>query len=160
MCCKLLIIPELDKPYNTWCTHCTSHSSCGIYETRPERCRDFMCYFLTSDLAEHWRPNKCRMIITANEERLLIMVDPARPDAWRKEPYFGNIRHWSTQTQVHVMVGTTTFVVFPDHVDDIGDVTEEHKILTLTEPTPDGPRQRAIRIHVSEIADYIKPSAN
>ena len=88
------------------------------------------------------------------------MVDPARPDAWRKEPYFGNIRHWSTQTQVHVMVGTTTFVVFPDHVDDIGDVTEEHKILTLTEPTPDGPRQRAIRIHVSEIADYIKPSAN
>jgi hypothetical protein len=160
MCCKIPIIPELNKPYNTWCTHCGNHASCSIYDTRPQRCRDFMCHFLTSDLSEAWRPSKCRMILSAREDRLVIMVDPARPDSWRKEPHASLIHRWAGQTQVHVMVGSSTFVVFPDHVDDVGEVTDEHKIVTITEPIANGMRQRAIRVHQSEMAAYMPPAPN
>jgi len=111
MCCKIPIIPELDKPFNQWCRHCTNHKNCSIYEARPQRCRDFFCHFMLSDLDEAWRPSKSRMVITNHADHVLVMVDPARPDAWRKDPYITNLRHWATQTQVHVLVGTTTYIV-------------------------------------------------
>jgi hypothetical protein len=151
MCCKLLVIPELDKPYNTWCTHCTNHTNCSIYDTRPQRCRDFYCHFMLSDLGEEWRPSKSRMVVTAHPDRMLVMVDPARPDAWRKAPYTTNIQHWATQAQVHVLVGKTTYVVFPDHIDDLGEVTDDHQIMTITEMTPNGPRARAERVLKSDM---------
>ena len=146
MCCKLLEIPELDKPYNQWCTHCTGYASCGIYETRPQRCRDYNCYFLASTLGEEWRPSKCRMIVSTFPDRLLVMVDPARADAWRKEPYLTTIRHWATQIMVYVKVSNTTYAVFPDHTDDLGEVTDEHQILITEEMTPTGPRRKATRV--------------
>lgn len=155
MCCKLPIIPELDKPYNVWCTHCASHSSCAIYDARPQRCRDFHCYFVASDLEEHWRPSKSRLMIATHPDRVLVMVDPARPDAWRKEPYASTIRNWSNEHTVYVMVAKTTYAIFPDHVDDLGEVTDDHQILTFTEQTPDGPRKRAERVLKSEVASRL-----
>ncbi|MES2984016.1 MAG: hypothetical protein V4735_02380 [Pseudomonadota bacterium] len=155
MCCKIPIIPELDKPYNTWCTHCSNHTNCSIYDTRPQRCRDFFCHFMTSTLSEEWRPSKCRLIVTAHPDRVLVMVDPARPDAWRKEPYFSNITHWSTQTSVYVMLGAVTYAVFPDHVDALGEVTDDHHIMVLEEPGPHGPRKRAVRILKSEAPAHL-----
>lgn len=151
MCCKILLIPELDKPFNTWCKHCNNHSNCSIYETRPQRCRDFVCYFLISDLGEEWRPSKCRMVVTTHTDRLLVMVDPARPDAWRKEPYMSTITHWSTQITVYVMVAKTTYAVFPDHVDNLGEVTDDHQIMTMEETMPHGLHRRAVRILKSDV---------
>lgn len=152
MCCKITEIPELQKPHNTWCQHCVDYRSCGIYETRPQRCRDFFCYFMLSDLGEAWRPSKCRMMVTAHSDRILVMVDPARPDAWRKEPYLTGIRHWATQTNVYVMVAQNTYAVFPDHVDDLGEVTDDHQIMILEEQTAQGPRRRAQRVLKSEVS--------
>ena len=160
MCCKIPLIPELEKPYNTWCTHCVDRASCGIYETRPERCRDYFCYFMTSTLGEEWRPSKCRMIVSEYPDRLLVMVDPARPDAWRKEPYATTLRRWSGQISVYVMLGTTTYAIFPDHVDDLGEVTDDHHIMIMQEQTAQGMRKRAVRILKSEApADIARPSA-
>lgn len=28
--CKVMKVRELDKPANTWCTHCTIDAGCGI----------------------------------------------------------------------------------------------------------------------------------
>lgn len=151
MCCKLLEIPELEKPYNAWCTHCLDKASCSIHATRPQRCRDFYCYFLGSKLGEEWRPSKCRFILTTHEDRMLIMVDPARPDSWRKEPYFSFIRNWAAQTNVYAMVGTKTYAIFPDHVDDLGEVTDDHQIMITEEMTASGPRRKAIRVLKSEV---------
>ena len=111
---------------------------------------------MRSDLGEEWRPSKSRLMVTAHDDRILVMVDPARPDAWRKEPFFSGIRHWSTQIQVHVMVGKNTSIVFPDHIDDLGEVTEDHQIMTLTEQTPAGPRQRAERVLKSEVGSRLQ----
>jgi len=156
MCCKLPEIPPLNKPYNSWCSHCSTRTTCDIYETRPHMCRDFQCYFTLSDLGEEWRPNKCRFIISFQGETMVIAVDPSRPDIWRKPPYFDNITHWSTQITVHVLVGPTTYVVFPDHVDDVGEVTDAHQIMTLHEPTPGGIRKRAVRVLKSEVPADMK----
>ena len=147
MCCKLPVIPELNKPYNTWCQHCTTRTSCDIHPTRPDRCRDYHCHFLLSDLSEEWRPSHCRFMVSVLSDKILIFVDPSRPDSWRKEPYFGNIKHWSSQVPVHVKINSTTYVVFPDHVDDVGEVTEDHLIAVIDE----GGRKRAVRIHKSEV---------
>ncbi len=146
LCCKIPVIPELNKPYNTWCTHCIDKTSCSIHQSRPQRCRDFNCYFLGSALGEEWRPSKCRMILAAHPDRMVIMVDPARPDAWRKEPYYGFILNWAAQTTVYAMVGSKTYAVFPDHIDDLGEVTDEHQILITEEITPNGPRRCAQRV--------------
>lgn len=151
MCCKIPIIPELDKPYNTWCQHCLDRASCSIHDTRPQRCRDFNCYFLGSTLPEEWRPSKCRMIVATQPDRQLIMVDPARPDSWRKEPFFSTIRHWSTQIPTYVMVSATTYAIFPDHIDDLGEITDDHQIMITEELTPNGPRRKAIRVLKSEV---------
>lgn len=150
MCCKLPVIPELNKPYNAWCQHCGNHQHCDIYDTRPQRCRDFFCHFMLSTLGEEWRPNKCRLMLSVADNRMRVMVDPARPDAWRKEPYFSAIRHWSTQGEVHVMVGKITHVVFPDHIDNVGEITDDHQILILETSTAQGVHRRAERILKSE----------
>jgi uncharacterized protein len=39
LCCKLLAIPEIEKPAGQWCKHCTKTRGCDVYETRPEPCR-------------------------------------------------------------------------------------------------------------------------
>lgn len=151
MCCKLTIIPELEKPFNTWCQHCSTRSGCDAYETRPQRCREYNCYFVMSDLPEEWRPNKSRIMITPMEGKILAVIDPSRPDAWRKEPYLTTLKNWANQVEVHVMVNEKTYAVFPDHIDDLGEVTEDHQILTFSEATANGPRRRSIRALKSEV---------
>ena len=146
LCCKIPTIPELNKPYNTWCTYCSDHTHCGIYETRPQRCRDFNCYFLGSTLGEEWRPSICHMVITTLPDRQLVMVDPAHPEVWRGEPYITTLRHWATQIMVYAMVGPLTYAVFPDHTDALGEVTDDHQILITEEMTLHGPRKKAVRV--------------
>ena len=151
LCCKLFEIPPLNKPYNTWCSHCSSHARCDIYATRPAMCRDFQCYFTRSDLGEAWRPNRSGFIITVQSGILVIAVDPAHPDSWRQPEYFPTISHWATQISVHVLLNGETWVVFPDHIDHLGVVDDDHMIMTLTELTPNGPRKRAETVHKSHV---------
>ena len=153
MCCKIPEIPVLDKPYNTWCSHCSTRTSCDIHASRPQMCRDYHCHFMLSDLPEEWRPSKSRILLSFTPGKMVVAVDPARPDAWRKEPYFSNITHWSSQVDVHVLIGPKTYVVFPDHVDDVGEITADHQIMTLEESTPQGRTRRAVRSHKSEVPE-------
>jgi len=51
---------------------------------------------------------------------LYVIVDPSRPDAWRREPYFSQLKVWalnnlrSRQMRLYVNVGRHTFLVLPD----------------------------------------------
>ena len=66
---------------------------CTIYETRPTECRDVYCACLTSlALGPEWRPNKCKMFVRYEGNLVAIHVDPSDPAAWRREPFFQQIK--------------------------------------------------------------------
>jgi len=119
MCCKMLSVAELDKPPLSWCTLCDAKTGCTAYAQRPAECRDFYCgYLLDAALDERWKPANAKLIVTfedhANE--ILIHVDPDRPDAWRREPFYSQICRWAraavrTRGKVIVWQGNTKIVI-------------------------------------------------
>ncbi|MDP3067597.1 MAG: hypothetical protein Q8M72_02885, partial [Methylocystis sp.] len=42
-CCKVLEIEEFKKPAGKLCEHCALTGGCGVYDTRPDVCRDYYC---------------------------------------------------------------------------------------------------------------------
>jgi hypothetical protein len=84
-CCTILAVPELKKPPWTPCVHCTG-TGCSIHDApaMPSACKDFECGYLTSGLPERFRPDRCHIMITGEEEALqahFLHVDPAYPFA-------------------------------------------------------------------------------
>lgn len=127
MCCKLLKIDDLQKPASQWCVHCSTRQGCDAYETRPRQCRQFFCHFLeNAKLGEEWRPSKSRILLMGKDggHTLLAVVDPTRPDAWKREPYFTNLKHWGTLLRVVVNVGRHQWVIHPDHIQDLGEMPD------------------------------------
>ncbi|WGM39398.1 YkgJ family cysteine cluster protein [Caulobacter sp. NIBR1757] len=128
LCCTVLDIPELSKAAGTPCRHLGA--GCGIYPDRPSSCRVFTCGWLAIEaLGEAWRPDIAGFLIRDERDRghLCIDVDPARPDAWRAEPYMSQIRAWSRMVEertgcVLVYAGPETLVVFPEDVIALGPV--------------------------------------
>jgi hypothetical protein len=122
LCCKLLSVAELDKEPLDWCPHCTSRTNCSIYAARPTECRQFFCqYLLDERLGPHWKPTRSKMVVSWEEyaNTLVIHTDPARPDAWRREPYLSDIRRWAHAAamrgqQMVVWVGDSKIVLVPD----------------------------------------------
>lgn len=83
-CCHALAIEELDKPGFQKCAYVQSGNGCagcGIYDARPDCCRDFQCLWLQGHLAEDDRPDKLGVIFTTTGHPdlgtipLLIEVD-------------------------------------------------------------------------------------
>jgi len=122
MCCKLLRVEELGTPPLSWCPHCVATSGCGIYADRPTECRQFYCeYLLDGALGEHWKPSRCKMVVVMEDyaNELVIHTDPARPHAWRREPYYSDIRRWARAAagkgvQVVVWEDDCKLVIAPD----------------------------------------------
>jgi hypothetical protein len=152
LCCKLLGIAELEKPRATWCTHCEVKAGCKIHGAHPAECRDFYCGYLTNAaLDERWAPTRSKMVLAYDEvhaPRLSVHVDPARPDAWRKEPYYSQIKRWAVAAaqqrgQVIVWQGRSTVAVLPDRDKDLGEVRPDQFIITSARQGP--PRHHARR---------------
>lgn len=61
-CCEVFHIPVLNKPQNTLCKDCTGFG-CGIYDSRPQTCKDYQCIYIRSDMPEELRPDKCGVIL-------------------------------------------------------------------------------------------------
>jgi len=63
VCCTALPITEFAKPAGVTCQHCTA-AGCGIYETRYDICRSFLCgWLLLPGLDESWRPDRSGILI-------------------------------------------------------------------------------------------------
>ena len=62
-CCTVLAIAELQKPARWACSH-VACDRCGIYERRPQSCRDFNCVWLRGAIAgdESLRPDKLGLL--------------------------------------------------------------------------------------------------
>src|SRR5262249_18009872 len=148
LCCKVFRIPTLDKPQGKWCPHCAIGAGCNIYERRPDECRGFLCgYLCEPGLDERWKPSVARFFLSTlpGVDRLVIHVDPQRPDAWRREPYYSSIKQWATEavevgSQVCVFVGMHGWVILPDRDVDLGICTPDELTITTRERTFKGVR--------------------
>jgi hypothetical protein len=155
-----MVIDELNKPGGTWCSQCAIGQGCRIYDSRPQACRDFLCGYLfwEDNLGDHWFPAQSKMVIASEYDgtRLSIYVDPARPDAWRKAPYYNEIKGWAQSTelrearadafQVFVCIGAQRIVILPDRDVDLGIVGDDEVIVTARVETPQGPRSEIIKM--------------
>lgn len=118
MCCKALGIPELHKPMGVWCPHVLKGRGCGIYEQRPQPCRLFECLWLTTDLPDYWKPDRSKMVVVGEETGTLVsvLVDAGYSDAWRKQPYYDDIKGFARQGRWRVQVLTERqgWIIFPE----------------------------------------------
>lgn len=138
LCCKLLGVAAIDKKTGQWCVQFRKGGGgCGIYADRPQACHDFVCLWLTSErLDEAWKPNRARFVMFTEQDgrRLNVVVDPAEPLAWRREPYYGRIKAMSSRSEdgheLVVSVGDRRFVIFPHEDVDLGIINPDHKIVS------------------------------
>lgn len=148
MCCKVLAIPELEKPLQTWCSNCNIGSGCTIYDERPEPCRVFYCqYRRDPGLGEEWAPSKSKMVVDSEveNERLAIYVDESRKRAWREKPYYAQIMSWATalyRRGMHLLVweGRDAIIVLPDREIPLGKVGPNRALRIQKQNTPQGVR--------------------
>src|SRR5262245_3163205 len=102
LCCRLLSIPEINKPRDVWCHHCHPGRGCRIYEQRPDVCRGYKCLWLIdSEFDDRWFPAKAKIIVDVSIENgkafLRFTVDPHHPNRWREEPYYSTIKKYALQ---------------------------------------------------------------
>jgi hypothetical protein len=92
MCCKTMSVWEIEKPNNVWCKHVRNHSSCAIYETRPNSCRSFDCLWLRGIGSDAMRPDRSRVVMVEASDSeapdapkgFAAILDPTRPLAWQE----------------------------------------------------------------------------
>ena len=160
MCCKIFGIPELDKPRHEWCGHCEIGKGCKIYEARPQSCRDFVCGWLVdASVPEHWKPSKSRMVLTTEDDgrRLVINVDTGRLDAWKKAPYYAEIKRMAaaiarSRGQLILWQGRNAIAILPDRDKPLGPIAPGQIIVTTERDGPGGGELDVEVMSVEELA--------
>ena len=152
LCCKVLAIPELEKPKDVWCRHCSIGEGCTIYTGRPKPCREFDCGWLQSEgIPDHWYPAKSKMVMAfeLDGRRIVVHVDPSRANAWRQSPYYDDLRQLAADggRQVVIYVGTRATVILPDREIDLGTCTENDRIVSYQRVGPRGTEWHAEKLH-------------
>ncbi len=144
MCCYLGEIPGV-KPFNQWCKHAGSHACCDIYPTRPRPCRDFHCHYLLSDLPEIWQPKRCGFVVStySNPPRVLVSVDPQRQGNWQTSPYMEQLMHWAQFGAVNARLEQRIFAIYPDGMQELGELDDTNELMILEQQTPTGIRYRS-----------------
>ena len=148
LCCKLLAIQAINKPDGQWCPWCKIGHGCTRYDDRPDSCRKFACNFLKdAALSEAWRPNKCHIVLRTEDEgrRLMVTVDPSRPQAWKNKLHYEQLKTWSRLAwprggQVFVVIGKRVIAILPDRELDLGLIEEGDQIEWGSEISAQGRR--------------------
>jgi hypothetical protein len=131
LCCKVVAVTSLGKPAGQWCQHARPGKGCAIYGSHPDDCRSYMCqWLLQPELDASWKPERCGFVISLRPEgnRVTVMVDPSKPDAWRRAPFYPQIKKWAAQMwakqdgDLFVHIGRRAIAIFPEEDIDIGDV--------------------------------------
>jgi hypothetical protein len=164
LCCKIMRIEALQKPSGKWCAHCEPGRGCGIYETRPAECRRFFCMWMYQpQIGPEWKPEKSKIVLCLelDGKRIAAHVDPGFPAAWRRAPYYGDLKRWSAaaahaEQQVSVWIGRHAIVILPDRDVDLGIVAEDELVVSTKNLTPQGMVLGAEKIKQSELSMYEK----
>ncbi|MGE3244901.1 MAG: YkgJ family cysteine cluster protein [Beijerinckiaceae bacterium] len=94
MCCKVLVIEELEKDAGPLCKHCINGKGCKIYKKRPDICREYECdWQLDRSLGPRLRPDRTGTILQEDpdSEQYQAVCDPDTPMQWRKSPLVFNV---------------------------------------------------------------------
>lgn len=158
LCCKVFHIIETESEAGQWCRHCKPGKGCTIYETRPDRCRGFFCMWMTqSGLGPEWKPEKSKLVLSIelDGQRIAAHVDPSVPGAWRRSPYYEDLKRWSAeglqvQRQVSVWIGQHCIVILPDKEIDLGTVADDEVVVSVAQMTQSGPVYGAEKMKRSE----------
>ena len=122
LCCKVMAVATLSKPRGVWCDHALPGRGCGIYDTRPQDCRTFVCLWLRDEsLGPDWKPEKSKMVLAHEEAtgHMLVYLDPSTPRAWQRAPYMKRLTALMQAglplgRLVFIMTGERTGVLLPD----------------------------------------------
>ena len=128
LCCKVYNIPEINKPAGKWCTHCKPGKGCTIHNALPEQCAAFNCMWRTeASMDRHWKPDQSKMVVTISPVNgfINVQVDASAPQAWRKQPYYGQLHQWARNNlqkgiYVIVFVNQMATLIMPDQDVPIG----------------------------------------
>ncbi|VFU07214.1 conserved protein of unknown function [Methylocella tundrae] len=93
-CCKVLEIVEFEKPAGVLCENCLKSGGCGIYESRPDVCRDYECLWKGDrGLGAPLRPDRVGVILMEDpdSDEYRAVCDPAKPLAWRHPLVFQHL---------------------------------------------------------------------
>ena len=144
LCCKVLGIPELEKPKDSWCPNFTAGIGCRIYVDRPPSCHNFSCRWLNDpSMGPEWKPSTCKMVVDSKPSLFVVHVDPAVTQPWRAEPYFSVLKRLSAQgltkgTIVLVIERRRSIVILPDREVDLGVIGPDQRIAMEPVQTPRG----------------------
>lgn len=73
LCCRLLNIKDVNSPAGSSCKHCKEGVGCGIYNIRPEPCREFKCAWLQMKTATpELRPDKCYVVFEKWSDSVIV----------------------------------------------------------------------------------------
>jgi uncharacterized protein len=103
-CCKVLEIEEMKKTAGKLCPHCVLSGGCGVYETRPQVCRDYFCQWKEDrGLPATMRPDKVGTLLMddADSDEYHAVCDPEKPFSWRNPLIF---RHLVAEAKAGRMV--------------------------------------------------------
>ena len=121
MCCKVFPIAEIGKEGFSNCVHLKVGEGCTIHASRPQTCRAFFCdWRREASLDDSWKPDVCGFILhDPAPYAMLASVDPDRPDSWRQEPYYSQLREWAAnlaegQHLAGVRIGEKTLLLLKD----------------------------------------------
>lgn len=125
-------IDEIDKPAGAWCPHFKPGGGCAIHGAHPQTCRAFQCmWILSPTMPDAVRPDRCKVVLTIDYggARIVARADPADPQAWRREPIYGQLKRWAADNwfkdrTIWAMVDRRTWLVAPDRDIDIGQTDE------------------------------------
>ncbi len=146
LCCKVYDVPSLEKPMGQWCRHAVQGRGCGIHQTRPDHCRAFFCLWMTQDwLGPEWKPDRSKLVLTMNPVTrfLLVQVDPGQPAAWKREPYYAQLKRWAAaalaeKRHVVVFINGLATVILPDRDVPVGTLGAADRLVFKERATPQG----------------------
>jgi hypothetical protein len=111
-------IIEERKPAGKWCPHCNPGRGCSRYSERPKVCATYECQWLADEtVPEHWQPLKSHMVMSSDAAKRIVYidVDPRHPDAWKREPYYSELKNIARSARVSIKCGSTHILLDDRH---------------------------------------------
>ena len=146
LCCKVYDVPAVESVAGQWCRHTKAGRGCAIHATRPDHCRAFHCLWMTEGwLGPEWKPDRAKMVLSLDPATrfMHVQVDPGQAQAWRREPYYGQLKRWAAASlaqkrHVLVFVNKSATVVLPDRDVPLGVFEPGDRLVARERPTPAG----------------------
>jgi hypothetical protein len=106
---------------------------------------------------EQWFPARSKLVIVSELDghRIAVHVDPGRPNAWREQPFYDEVKRWSAlaaqdRHQVVVCIGNRAIVILPDQDIDLGLIASDERIITIETKGPTGNRLEAMKMKADD----------